>query len=146
MEFSCSVDINQPINRVVELWSDPENLKHWQDGFVSMEHLSGTPGQVGAKTKLVYTAGKKPFDLIETITTMNLPFEMSGVYEAKSMSNTMTNRFTEVSENVTRYETEIEYTRFTGIMIKVMAFLMPGIFQKQVQKWLNQFKAFAERS
>jgi len=29
-------------------------------------------------------------------------------------------------------------------MIKMMAFLMPGMFKKQTQKWLNQFKEFAE--
>jgi len=42
------------------------------------------------------------------------------------------------------YKVEIEYTRFNGIMPKIMAFLMPGVFKKQTQKWLDQFKMFTE--
>ena len=92
-----------------------------------------------------YKIGKRQIELIETITVNNLPQEFSGTYEAKQMTNTMTNRFTSLDENKTRYQAEIEYTDFNGFMVKLMAFLMPWMFKKQTQKWLDQFKAFAER-
>ena len=75
-----------------------------------------------------------------------MPQEFSGTYEVKQMTNTMTNRFTSLDENTTQYQAEIEYTDFNGFMVKLMAFLMPRMFKKQTQKWLFQFKAFAERA
>jgi uncharacterized membrane protein len=145
MKFSCSVEINKPVEKVIELYDNTENLKKWQDGFVSLEHLSGKPGTPGAKSKLIYKIGKREIELIETISVKNLPHEFSALYETKTMVNTMTNRFIPIGEEKTKYETEIEYTRFNGVMPKMMAFLMPGVFKKQTQKWLNQFKVFAEK-
>ena len=121
------------------------NLKKWQDGFVSFEHLSGTPGKPGAKSRMKYQIGKREMELIETITVNNLPQEFSGNYEAKQMINPMTNYFTSPKDNKTTWEAHLEYTQFKGILPKLMAFFMPGVFKKQTQKWLDQFKVFAEQ-
>jgi len=84
--------------------------------------------------------------LIETITVNNLPDEFSAVYDTKSMVNTMMNRFKSIDENNTEYIAELEYTKINGFMPKMMSVLMPGMFKKQTQKWLNQFKTFAEKT
>jgi len=114
-------------------------------GLLNLFMRWGSTGEPGAKSRMQYKIGKRQIELIETITVNNLPQEFSGTYEAKQMTNTMTNRFTSLEENKTRYQAEIEYTDFNGFMVKLMAFLMPGMFKKQTQKWLFQFKAFAER-
>lgn len=145
MKFTCSVEINQPVAKVIELFTNPDNLKEWQDGFVSLTHLSGTPGEVGAKSKMIYLIRNKEMELIETIKVNNLPKEFIGEYAAKTMVNTMRNSFTEIGFNKTKYVSEIEYTQFNGFLPKMMAFLLPGLFKKQTQKWLNQFRDFAER-
>ena len=147
MKFTCHVDVNQPINKVIELFDNPDNMKHWQDGFVSFTNISGRPGQPGAKSRVIYDMGKRgQMELIETVLVRNLPHEFSGTYEHKHMTNSMKNSFKELSPNQTRWTAEVEYTKMNGFMIKIMAFLMPGMFKKQVQKWMDQFKAFAERS
>ena len=97
--FTCSVEIALPVEKVIELFKNTENLKEWQDGFISFEHISGTPGEPGAKSRMQYKIGKRQIELIETITVNNLPQEFSGTYEAKQMTNTMTNRFTSLDEN-----------------------------------------------
>ncbi len=147
MKFNCYVEINQPIEKVIELFDNPDNMKHWQDGFVGFEHLSGKAGKVGAKSRITYTFGKKgkTMELIETIKVRNLPYEFSGTYEHKHMTNNMINRFKSLGPDKTRWDAELEYTKLNGFMIKIMAFLMPGMFKKQTQKWLDQFKAFAEK-
>ena len=33
---------------------------------------------------------------------------------------------------------------FNGFMPRLMAMLMPGMFKRQTQKWLDQFKVFSE--
>ena len=114
-------------------------FKH-QD-LISIEPISGPPGEVGSKARLQF----KQFDLIETITVKDMPREFSGSYEAAGIcSNTMQNRFTPLGENRTRYEAEVDY-QFTGKMVKLMAFLMPWMFKRQVQQYLERFKALAER-
>ena len=148
MKFTCHVEINQSINKVIELFDNPDNMKHWQDGFVSFQHLSGTPSEVGARARLIYKMGKKgkEMELIETIKVKNLPDEFSGTYEHRHMTNNMSNRFTELGPNKTRWDAELEYAQLNGFMIKMMAFLIPGMFKKQTQKWMDQFKAFAEKN
>ena len=144
MKFTCSVDINVAIDDLIPLWEDPENLVHWQDHFLRLEHIHGDPGEPGAQTKFFYKQGKGEMELLETITLKDLPQEMIATYEHKSMTNIMTNRFHILSPGKTRWETEIEYTQFKGLIVNVMAKLFPGMFKKQVQKWLDQFKHFAE--
>lgn len=145
MKFTCTVTIDRPINEVVELMDNPDNLAHWQDGFVSYEHLSGTPGKPGAKAKLFYKMGAREMELIETLSEKNWPDIMSATYEHKHMTNTMTNRLTDLGGGKTKWEAELEYIKFNAFLPKMMAWLAPGMFKKQTQKWLDQFKAFAEK-
>jgi NRPS condensation-like uncharacterized protein len=56
--------------------------------------------------------------------------------------NTISNKFEKISENQTRYYTENEF-KFHGFM-QFVAFLMPGAFKRQSQKYLDAFKKFAE--
>jgi hypothetical protein len=143
MKYTVETEINLPIARVVELFDDPENLKHWQPGLISFEPISGTPGQPGAKSKLKYKMGKREIEMIETITVRNLPQEFSGTYEAKDVFNIVKNYFRPVSDNKTKYINETEF-QFSGFM-KLIGFLMPGAFRKESEKYLRQFKEFAEK-
>lgn len=145
MKFTCTVIIEKPIDQVADLFINPDNLKEYQDGFIGKEIVSGTPATVGAISTMVYQQGKRKMEITETVTSNNLPHEFSGFYHHIHMDNTMTNRFTSLSENRTRYDAEIEYTVLRGFMVKAMAFLFPSMFKKQVQKWLDQFKVFAEK-
>lgn len=140
MRFTCTVEINAPIQEVVALFENPDNLHEWQDGFKSFEHISGKEGEVGAKSKLVYDK----LELIETIIRNELPEEFKATYEHKHVINTLSCRFTEINSGKTRLDQEIHYTEFKGFVIKIMAKLFPGMFKKQVQKWLDQFKDFVE--
>ncbi len=145
MKFTCTVIVNKPIEQVAELFINPDNLKEYQDGFIKKEIVSGVPAEVGTVSRMYYKQGKREMIIKETVTSNNLPHEFSGYYHHIHMDNTMTSRFTSLSENQTQYIAEIEYTEMRGFMIKAIAFLFPSMFRKQVQKWLNQFKEFAEK-
>ena len=142
--FSCKVEINKPIQKVVELFDNPDNLKKWQDGFTSYEHLSGAPGTPGAKSKLVYNNRNHVIELTETIISKNLPSEMNALYEHTHMSNTMRTRFEDLGDNKTSYEMIVDDIKFHKLMARVMFRLNPGMFRKQSQKWMDSFKAFVE--
>lgn len=144
MKFSCETEINKPVEKVVELFDNPDNLKKWMEGLQSFEHISGTPGHPGAKSKLKFQMGKRAIEMIETVTVRNLPHEFSGTYEAQGVFNVVKNHFIPVDGNKTRYVTEQEF-QFKGFM-KVLGILMSGAFKKQSMKYLTDFKTFAEKS
>ena len=145
MQFVCFVDIDLSVEKVVELYDNTENLKEWQDGFLRIQQISGLPGQPVAKARLFFKQGKNELELVETIIVKDLPTEMIAEYIHKHMTNLKTDRFISLGENKTRWESEINYTQFNGFMPKLTAFLFPGMFKKPVQKWMDQFKTFAEK-
>ncbi len=145
MKFTCSIEIEKPQQTVAELFANPQYLKEYQDTFISKELLKGSEGQNGAVSKMLYKQGKGQMELTETILENNLPHSFLGQYHHKHMDNTMRVEFIPLSDSRTRYISEIEYTAFRGFMPKLFAKLFPGMFKKQVQKWLDSFKDFVEK-
>jgi hypothetical protein len=141
MKYTTEIEINLPIERVVALFDNPENMKKWMKGLESFEPLSGTPGQPGAKSKLRFKMGKREMELIETITVRNLPAEFSGSYETKGVFNIVKNKFISLGDK-TKYISEQEF-QFSGFM-KFMGMFMPGAFKKQSMTYLKDFKTFCE--
>jgi hypothetical protein len=84
MKYSLQIDIALPRDRVIELFDNSDNLHCWQPGLVSYEHLSGEPGQVDAKAKLVYKMGNRDIE----------------------------NRFSEIDANLTRWDFNTEFKLF----------------------------------
>jgi len=142
MKYTVDIEINKPVDEVIKLFDNPDNMKEWMEGLVNFEPISGTPGQPGAKSRLKFKMGKREIEMIETVTVRNLPDEFTGTYEAKGVFNIVKNRFEELPDNRTKYITEQEF-HFKGFM-KLIGFFMPGAFKKQSLKYLKDFKTFAE--
>ncbi|MBO6632644.1 MAG: SRPBCC family protein, partial [Psychroserpens sp.] len=67
MKYTTEIIVCLPLEEFAKKMDNPENLKHWQKGLTSAEHLSGDPGVLGSKMKLTFTFGKRKMELIETI-------------------------------------------------------------------------------
>lgn len=145
MKFKGSVDIAKPRPEVIKYFSDPKYLGEFQDGFVKKELLSGQQGQDGAVSKMYYRYGKRDMELTETITANKLPETFESHYHHIHMDNTMKCTFVELDDQNTRYEYEFEYTRINWFMPKLIAILFPGMYRKQGEKWMRQFKEFVEK-
>ena len=83
--------------------------------------------------------------LTETITSNQLPDSFEATYHHKHMDNTMKCTFKALGDNKTRFEYEYEYTRINWIMPKLLAILFPGMYRKQGEKWMQQFKESVEK-
>jgi len=83
MKYQVEIEINRPIKEVIPLFDSFENLKKWQPGLQSFEHIEGNPGEIGAKTRLIYDERGKDVEMIETVIKRNLPEEFTALYEAK---------------------------------------------------------------
>ena len=144
MKYTTEVIVNLPRERFVEKMDNPKNLKHWQQGFVDYRLLSGAPGLDGSKMELRYNMGKREMVLIETVIKNNFPHEFHATYDAKGVHNIQKNYFNDVDGLRTQWISESEF-QFSGIAMKAMGFLMPGAFKKQSKKYMEDFKAFAEK-
>ena len=143
MKYTREVVIDLPRDRVIELFDNPDNLPKWQEGLQSFEHVSGEPGQPGAKSRLVYDHRGRHIEMIETITERNLPDEFSGTYETEGVWNGMKNRFVEDAPDRTRWIAESEF-RCSGLKMKLMTIFLRPMFTSTTLKSLRDFKAFAE--
>jgi hypothetical protein len=144
VELRCELVIDLPRARVIELFDDPDSMRKWQPTLKSFEPLSGTPGQPGAKSRLVYEERGRTIEMIETVTSRNLPDEFSGTYATRGLMNWITNRFVEEGPTKTRWISETRF-EFSGLM-RIMAALTRGAIRKQTLQFMHNFKQFAERA
>lgn len=145
MKYTCTVQI--PLNRkdCIDLWMDESQFAKWQDGFQHRNWIEGKPNQKQSKSEILFLQGKRRMELKETILDNSLPDYIIGSYDHVHMSNTQKTSFEVISSEVTKITSEVEYTAFHSFMPKMMAKIFPGMFKKQSQKWLDQFKALAEK-
>lgn len=143
MRYSVSNTINKPLNEVIEKFTDPDGVKHWMEGFQKMEAVSGTPGEVGAKTYFYFLHKNKEMKLLETILEQNLPNQIKFSYDSPMGYNEVEMVFEEIDANSVK-QTNNSYFEFNGVM-KYLGFLTKGMFKKQSLKFLDAFKAYAEK-
>lgn len=142
MRYQYTVDIDRPIAEVSAKFQDLSSMHKWQEGLKSYKHLSGEPGQAGAKLQLVYEMGKRRIEMVETIIANELPERFDAVYDAKGVHNVNYNRLTSIAPDKTRWTIETDF-KFGGFM-KIIGLLFGGSFKKQTTKMMNDFKRFAE--
>ena len=118
------------------------------------EPLSGMHGQVGTESRVVMQMGQQKMECTETITRRE-PANLHGIPRdsvvhfdreivAQGMWNAARERLTEAGPETTLWESENEY-RFSGLPMRLMAPLMRGVFRKQSQQHMQDFKAFVEQ-
>ena len=144
MKYALEIIVNIPLEEFLRKFDNVENMKHWQRGLVSAEHISGTPGEFGAKMKLTYKFGSRKMELIETITKRNLPHEFHGTYTANGVNNIQENYFEETHDGFTKWISKSEFIPLS-FMMKLMTILMPSTFKKQSLTYMKDFKNFAEK-
>ena len=145
MKYTCKVVINLPREKVIELFDNPDNMFKWQPDLVSFEHIEGTPGEPGAKSKLTYDMKGRETVLIETLTLKDLPERFEGTYDTKGIHNVIKNRFLDNDDGTTTWETTSEF-QMQGFFMKLMGFIAPGMFKKQSALIQKRFKEFAENT
>lgn len=145
MKYTTTVNIDMPREKVVEIFEDPKSAYEWMPGLQNMEHISGQPGQPGAKSKMLFKMGRRTTEMIETITKRDMPEQFNAVYEASGVKNIQENYFEKLGKNKTAWTSHNEFL-FGNFMMKLMGLLMPRAFKKQTRLYMDKFKDYAERS
>ena len=154
MKYTVSIQVALPRERVVQLLADPANFPKWLRGLMVHEPISGAPGEVGTKSRVVLQMGQQKVECIETVTRREpadlrqIPKESVVQFDreivGEGMWSVVRDRFTEAGPEKTLWESESEY-RFSGLLMRLVGLLMPGAFRKQSQGHMQDFKAFAEQ-
>ncbi len=145
MRYETELEVDVPRLRLLELFLDQNNLALWMPGLIRLEPISGVPGEVGAKTRQILKQGKSEQAVVETISVMRPPDEVSGIYEAGSVWNLIENRFFDLPNDKTRWILVSDF-RSTNLFMKLLTVVTPGMFKKQTLAYMNEFKSFAEAS
>lgn len=143
MKYTTEIKVCLPLDEFAKKMNNTENLKHWQNGLTSAEHLSGDPGVLGSKMKLTYKFGKRQMELIETITKINFPYEFHANYKSNSAQNIQHNFFESTEDDCTKWTSKNEFIPLNLVM-RILMFIMPSTFKKQTLKYMRDFKNFAE--
>jgi len=143
MHYTTEILIKKSLDEVIKKMDASENMKHWQEGFASAEHISGTPGAFGAKMKLNYDFGKRKMEIIETITKQEFPEEFHATYTTKGIRNIQQNFFNSTKDGHTEWVVKNEFQP-TNFIMNAMLFLMPRAFKKQTKTYMTNFKNFVE--
>ncbi|MAU09913.1 MAG: hypothetical protein CL607_08850 [Anaerolineaceae bacterium] len=142
MRYTCEIIIDQPRDQVAALFEDPENTQAWQPTLKSFEPVSGEPGALGSKSRLVYDMNGREMVMTETITKQALPESFSAVYDTGNVHNIMDNHFYAEGDK-TRWVATSEF-QFSGWM-RLMALVMrESSFKKETMANMERFKSFAE--
>ena len=154
MKYTVSMEIALPRERVAQLLADPAHLPKWLRGLVLHEPFHGVHGQVGTTSRVVMQMGQQKFEGTETITRREpaglhgIPRESVVHFEREIVGNGMwsavRDRLTETGPDKTLWVSESEY-RFSGLLMRLVGFFMPGAFRKQSLQHMQDFKAFAEQ-
>ncbi|MFY1692523.1 SRPBCC family protein [Plantactinospora sp. WMMB782] len=154
MKYTNSIEIDLPREKVVQLLADPTHLPKWLRGMVLHEPVHGIHGQLGTRSRVVLQSGKRKIECTETITRRDpadlhgIPSEVVVHFDRETvgagMWSVVRDRLTEATPETTLWESESEY-RFSGLLMRLVALLMPSAFQKQSQQHMQDFKAFAEQ-
>lgn len=143
MRYELSISIDAPRERVLAVFTDPARAADWQPGLLSITPVSGPPGAAGSTARLVFKQGKGRMEMLETITTRDLPSAFHTTYETTGVWSGTENWFSEEGPEKTRYRTVNEF-RFSNPLLRFMGALMPGMFRKQSFAYMENLKRICE--
>ena len=59
LDYKIAFEVNKPADQTFKAFMDVTLMSEWMTGFKRMETLSGKPGEVGSKYRLVFAEGDK---------------------------------------------------------------------------------------
>ena len=142
MKFDFTLELALPRDRVWRAFDNPANMPKWQPSLITFESVSGTPGQVGAVSRLVYQEGSREIEMVETVTVRREPEEFSGTYDSDHGVTSVSNRFVEAESGGTSWDVA-SAMQLKG-MAKFMGAMLRGMIESRVRTDCERFKTLLE--
>ena len=123
-------------------FDDPDKLREWQPTLKSFTHRSGTPGEPGAVSDLVYDENGRDVAMTETMTEKRAPDFMAGFYDSAWSKATIVNHFEVVGEDRTRWVMYANH-QFKGLF-RILGWLFRKSIINRSDDWMQRFKLMVE--
>ena len=140
MKHTVRIEIDAPRDQVAALFADPTNGEKWMED-TDYEPLSGTPGAVGSKYRLVQKDGSLTFTA--TVVARDLPDRVVLSLESDRVDVVVTATFTSLAPRKTALTSE-EVFRFRGVAGKVMGLLARPAIARAHRRQMESFKRWVE--
>ena len=147
IKYSEEIVINSNIEKVIDLFDNPYNMKQYMYGFESYTIIKGNINEIGTISEININFndnGKKESKIImiEEILSNNLPIEKKLKYTSNGILNIVTNKFEKISDNQTKFINEQEFVFNT--YMKLLFYFSKSSLKFQTRLYLNNFKDFVE--
>jgi len=84
--YDCEIVVDKPLEEAWAVAQDEEKMLEWLEGFERVEHVSGTPGNVGSVTKVHFNNDGQEMTIKETITAIEPNKSVSMFFESDFMN------------------------------------------------------------
>ncbi|NNC61333.1 MAG: SRPBCC family protein, partial [Eudoraea sp.] len=71
LSYEAEIMVDKPVAESWAVSQDEEKMGDWLDGFQRIEHISGTPGTVGAVSDVYFVTDGQEMIIRETITDID---------------------------------------------------------------------------
>lgn len=140
--IKVNVTVNAPVEKVWHIFMNPDYLKHWLPGFISIEHLNGPIGKKGSTSKMKFIERGKELEVFEKILFVN-PMQQYSFEMQHGTLNILTDvRFISIGQ-LTEIIQAVQFSP-KGIFMKLMMPLMKGEMKKKMANDLKKLKEFIE--
>lgn len=140
--YETKTSIEKPLKEVYEAISDPTRVKHWLQGLEKLEPISGTPMQVGFKSKYTFVENGRTAIFHEEMTAVS-PYE-SFTYILESDSLTMEGHTQMGHKNGKTKLTVSNKVKGKTLGMKIMMPFLKGMMRKRQIQDFARFKAMLE--
>lgn len=141
--IEVDVFVSRPRQAVWDLFTQPDKMTEWVQGFESMRLLDGEPETVGSVHELVFREGKREVRMRETVTAFEAPRHFAFDAEAPGMTTHSETFFLE-EEGGTRIRSQNAFHP-QNLLMRLMMPLMKGGVRRRIQGDFERFAALAER-
>lgn len=143
LTYENRIELDKDIDSVAAVFSDRHQIADWQRGFERMVEKEGRPGAKGSTAELTYNNRGRKMKMTETITDNGLPHHFHGCYDMPGIHNVQRNFFEDIGGGRTLWRSSTEF-QFDSLGMRLMGALMPGMFRKTSQRFMEDFKDWIE--
>lgn len=142
--YDCDITVEKPIDESWAVTQDEEKMPEWLIGFQKIEHISGTPGTVGAVSDVYFVTNGQEQMIREKITEIIPNESISMTYESDFMDMDYTLSMKPDGESTIINSSTI--TKGNGMISKSIMALMGGSIKAQEEINLSHLKKTIENN
>ncbi|WP_369999998.1 SRPBCC family protein [Winogradskyella sp.] len=144
VSYDSEIVVNKPLTEAWAVTQDEAKMADWLPGFQKVEHVSGTPGEVGAVSDVYFITDGEEMVIRETITkivpneTIEMTFTSDFMDMDYKLNMTQMDGKTKITSNTT--------TVGNGILAKSMMALAGSSIKAQEETNLENLKKAIEQN